>query len=119
MNLIQGITDDPIQHTAIVLVDGTKISLTLTFDPLQQGWFADLVYTRSDATTWTLNGEKFVSSPNLLRQFRNLIPFGLMIVTNNGMDPLNLEDFEDGTATVYLLEASDITAVEAAVYPGR
>ena len=113
MNQIQGFTDQPKQTTTIILADGSSATLNLEYKPNQLGWFYDLTWQNL-----TLNGQRLVSSPNILLQFKNQLPFGLMVLTVANAEPLNRTDLSDGTTTIYLLEGDDIAAVEAAVHPG-
>lgn len=113
MNLLEGFTDQAKQQTTIVLADGSRAVLLLEYRPNQIGWFASLTYGR-----FTLNGQRLVSSPNYLRQWREQIPFGLAVLGVNNVDPLRQTDLADGSVSLYLLDQADVEAVEAAVYPG-
>jgi hypothetical protein len=53
-------------------------------------------------------GQRLVTSPNILWQFRNQLPFGLAVVTTANAEPLNQTDLSDGTTIVYLLEGADL-----------
>ncbi len=114
MNLISGLTDNPTQTATLVLADGSRASLNLYFRPNQVGWFYDLALG-----TFAVNGRRLVSSPNLLRQFRELIPFGIAVAGVANADPLRQEDLVDGTVSLYLLDGADVADVEAALYPGN
>lgn len=113
MNTLQGITDQPKQSTTIVIADGTKATLVLEYRPQQLGWFYNLEWQ-----DFVLNGQRLVASPNILRGYRNLVPFGLAVITTNGVEPLNQDDFANGTVTLILLDETDVADVEATVYPG-
>jgi hypothetical protein len=113
MNRIEGITDKPKQQMTISLDDGTPVSLLIEYRPNQLGWFYDL-----SVGGFVLNGQRLVTSPDLLRKFRNILPFTLAVLTTNNVEPMNQQDFADGTAKLYLLEGEDRDAVNAAVYPG-
>jgi hypothetical protein len=113
VNTIQGLTDKPKQTTTIVLDDGTKVTLALEYRPQQLGWFYDLTWEE-----FTLNGRRLVASPNIVRDFRNLIPFGISVLTAGAVEPLNQGDFVDGTVTLILLDADEVEEVEAAIFPG-
>lgn len=114
MNTLQGITDQPKQTTTIVLDDGTKATLVLEYRPQQLGWFYNLTHE-----SFVLNGQRLVASPNILRSFRKLIPFGLAVLTTNGVEPLNQRDFVNGTVTLLLLDADEVDEVETAVFTGN
>lgn len=114
MTIVSGITSQPKQQLSLVLDDGSTVTVLMQYKPQQIGWFADFVWG-----TWTANGVRLTSSPNLLRQYRQILPFGLAIIMANNVDPLNVTDFSAGTATVFLLNAADVLAVEAAAYAGN
>lgn len=113
MNILTGITEQPKQTTDIAMSDGTKATLVLNYRPQQLGWFYDIAWG-----DFILNGQRLVASPNILRSYRKLIPFGLAVLTNNGAEPLNQNDFIDGTITLILLDAADVLDVEATAFTG-
>lgn len=114
MTTITGISAQPKQQLSFVLDDGSQVSAYLEYRPQQLGWFANLAWG-----DWSVNGLRLVSSPNLLRQFRNVIPFGLALLTSNNADPLNVTDFSTATSVLVLLNAADVELVEASAYPGN
>ena len=118
MNALNGLTSQPTQTASVTLPDGSRVSLTLAWRPQQAGWFYDLTWPGSDAfpTGFESLGRRLVTSANLLRQFRNLIPFGLAVFTADGADPGTVDALADGTATVCLLNSDDVAALEASVY---
>ncbi|MGB8297056.1 MAG: hypothetical protein WCG85_16630 [Polyangia bacterium] len=111
MKLITGITDAPVQTFGLILEDGSKVSGTLRFRDQQTGWFLDVTYG-----TVVINGLRLVSTPNLLRQFREIIPFGLAFTMPAGADPFDLEAFSTGTFA--LLEGTDLSDIENTFFPG-
>lgn len=113
MKLLEGLTDQPKQQTTIVLDDGTKATLLMEYRSQQLGWFYDLTWG-----DFVLNGVRLVASPNILRGYRNLIPFGISILTKGAVEPLNQSDFVDGTITAVLLDADEVDEVEAAIFEG-
>lgn len=117
MKLITGLTDQPNQQSVIVLPDGTPVDFTLMYRPQQQGWFYNLSCD-ADAGPFELNGSRLVSSPNILRNYRNLVTFGLLILTLNNVEPIGQTTFIDGTTAVFLLTAAEVAQVEALIYPG-
>lgn len=106
MNTLQGFTSQPKQSMSFVLPDGSTVFMLIQYRQQQVGWFADLAWQ-----SWTLNGLRLTSSPNLLQQYQNVIPFGLAIISANNVEPLNVTDFSDGTSVVWLLNADDVALV--------
>lgn len=104
MKLIQQITASPSQTQTLILDDGTRIDLALYFRPMQFGWFLEsLVYG-----DFILNGTRIVTSPNILQQYKNLIPFGIACYTKDQQEPKLLQDFISGYAQLYLLSAAEV-----------
>ena len=113
MKLITGITDAATQAFNLTLADGSKATCTLRFRDQQTGWFLDVAYG-----TVVINGLRLVSTPNLLRQFHEIIPFGLAFTMPAGADPFDQEAFAGGTSTFALIEGDDLTTVEETFFPG-
>lgn len=107
---ITQITDDYAQTQNVILQDGTSFKLTIVYKPIQQGWFIqDLVYG-----TFRLQNMRITSSPNMLLQFINQIPFGLACFTALGREPTQLQDFSSGNFTLFVLSEEEV--VEYKVY---
>ena len=115
MKTISGITDSPTQTFALTLVDGTKATCVLYWRDQQIGWFLDVAYPTAGRT---INGLRLVATPNLLRQFRHVLPFGLAFTLPAGGDPLSKEAFISGGAMFVLLEGDDLALVEETAFPG-
>lgn len=105
MYKVQQITANASQKQNLVLPDGTQISLSMQFLPLQQSWVANLSYN-----TFALNGFAVVNNPNLLHQWHNLLPFGLGCFSSGTREPSQIGDFFSGYASLYVLSASDVAS---------
>jgi hypothetical protein len=104
MLIVDRITDDPKQKMTVTLPDGSEATLRLEYKPNQLGWFI-VELTRG---AFSIKGARIVASPNLLDQQRNLINFGLCCLTTDGHDPMLLEDFSSGRATLYILTQAEV-----------
>lgn len=109
MFIIQQITSDPLQRQTLILPDGTSLTLTMYFIPLQTGWFiTDLVYGNFELT-----GLRITLSPNMLRQFKNQIPFGLACYGNNtNREPTQQQDFSSNNFSLYILSQAEVQEYE-------
>jgi len=107
MLLISTITSDPKQSHTLILPSGKSVTMDLEFKPLQAGWFMDLQYE-----TFSLKGFRVCSLPNLLRQFQNIIPFGMACYVDADQEPLFLDDFKSGRAKLYIMTTSEVQAYE-------
>lgn len=103
MYQVQNITSDALQQQTLVLPDGTFLVITLNYKPLQYGWFANLTYG-----TFELDGLRITNSPNMLFQFRNLLPFGLACISTANREPTQQQDFLSGEAALYVLSKDEM-----------
>lgn len=109
------------QTSAVVLADGTTAKFTFVYRAAVQRWTVDVVYKDFAARAIGL-----ATHPNLLRLWRQVLPFGLQVVTADGTDPFLANDLAyvpngppprvvvnvlDGTAG-----GTDLTDVEAASF---
>ncbi len=117
MVLIDNLSDAADQITALQLPDGSTATLELIYLGTIQRWIYNI--THPDFPAGALNGQMLCRHPNILRQFKNLIPFGLAVVSANGNEPVNIEDFANGSTLLYLLDAADVAAVEVAFFGGQ
>lgn len=106
MQLIQQITDDPLQTKTIILADGTSFDFTMYFRPMQYGWFITTL-TYQD---FALTEMRISNNSNMLYQFKNLIPFGLACYSNESREPSQQQDFLSGASKLYLLDEADVEA---------
>lgn len=103
MFIIQQITSDPLQKQTLILPDGSQLQLTIYFVPMQFGWFiTNLTYG-----DFQINGLRITNSPNMLNQFRNIIPFGLACYSVQNREPTQQEDFSSGTSQLFILSQAE------------
>ena len=113
MRLLTGITNSPVQTCSIKIDDGSTAQITLRYSAGQRSWFCDLAH---DPTNFLLTGFRLVTTPNILRQYKNLLPFGLMVAYPAGGEPMTQDCLSDGTVTLVLLTAADVQTVENQFY---
>lgn len=108
MNIINQVTSDSRQRQIIALDDGTSFEIAIYFMPMQLGWFIEeIIYGEFKATCL-----RIVNSPNLLHQFKNLIPFGLACISNEDREPSLQEDFSSGASNLYVLTQEEMNQYE-------
>lgn len=110
MNQISLLTSEPKQELALIFPDGSRSKIKIWYSETQQGWFFNL-----DWGTFSLRGRRLVASPNVLRAFRDIIPFGLACFTKDGYEPIYRNDFSSGRASVYILDEDDIVDAETGI----
>jgi len=113
MTQIDNITDQANQLTQVVLPDGSVLQITLVFRASTERWTIDVLHP-----TLAVDGINLCASPNVLREWRNLINFGLSCTSITGVDPVNVEDFVNGNAALYVLSEADVQLVEEEIYGG-
>ena len=111
MRLINNLTDNVNQTSRIILEDGSELNITLIYMENQQGWFYSLTWG-----SFVINNKRLVVGLNILRQFRDLIPFGLACNSIDGYEPIYADDFSIGRIKVYTLNASDVLTIENNLY---
>lgn len=110
MRLIENLSADPRQNVKVVLEDGSIVDITLRYFETQRGWFYDIQYG-----TFINYNRRLVTSPNMLRQFRDILPFGIACVVNDGKEPVFLDDFSTKRVVVYFLTAEEVLDVETRI----
>lgn len=105
MYLIQQVTDNPLQKQTLVLQDGTTVTIIMYFCPMQYAWFINSI----QRGTFILRGLRITNSPNMLNQWRNLIPFGLGCFSTANREPSQQQDFSSGASKLYILTAAEVT----------
>jgi hypothetical protein len=107
MLLFQEIDDTPKQQLTLVDENGNNILFTLYFYPTQSAWFFDLSYGN-----FQLNGCRLVNSINILKSYKNQLPFGIACLSNDGSDPFMLNDFLNSRCQIYTLTPNDLVNIK-------
>lgn len=111
MRLIDKLTDDAAQQYTLISETGQSIQFFLRYIPTQQRWIFNLSYQGK-----ILNGIALTASPNILRNFRNVLPFGLAVTSTDALDPLYLDDFASKRIKLYLLTSDEVETVEEVIF---
>ncbi len=113
MKTLTGLSNEAAQTAQIPLADGTQANLTLYYRQNQLGWFYNLEYG-----SFAVNGQRLVTSPNMLWSFQDLLPFGLAMLVQGAQEPLSQDVFVNGTGTLVLLDQSDIITQAYTIFQG-
>lgn len=105
MFVIQNVTSNAKQKRILLLQDGSPIHVEMEFKPMQFGWFFNSL-TYGD--NFVLNGLRICNSPNMLYQWKNLIPFGLACFSTANREPSQQQDFSSGSSILYLLSETEV-----------
>ena len=111
MQQITSITSDSKQRMTLVLENNESVDFLLYYLPRQQSWFYNFTYNNL-----TCNSSRVVLSPNALRQFKNIIPFGIAFTANSYVEPFNITDFSSGRVNMYVLNKEEVQFVESEIF---
>lgn len=111
MKQITTLTSDANQRHQLILDNNETVDFRLYFSARQQAWYFDFTYK-----DLTVNCSKVVLSPNTLRNFKRLIPFGIAFDTDGYVEPFQLTDFSSGRVRMYVLNSEDVTQIEEEIY---
>lgn len=115
MFTIQNITSDAKQTQNVVLPDGTIMGLSLYYSAQQQCWtITELTYG-----TFTLQGLQITNQPNMLRQWKNLLPFGLACFSTQNREPTQQQDFVSQEAQLFVLTSAEVQEYEQYLQGGN
>ena len=101
MKQITEITSDARQKHTLVFENGDSCTFELYYLPRLEQWFFNIEHTNL-----TLNGAT-ITTGSLLRQYKNLIDFDIVVTMINNLDPFLIDDFESERAKLYLLTETE------------
>lgn len=111
MRQITALTNEPRQRHQLVLENNDTVDFKLYYSSRQEAWYFDWTYKDI-----TVNCSKVVLSPNTLRNFQRLIPFGICFDSDGFVEPFQLEDFSTGRIKMYLLNQQEVQTIEQEVF---
>jgi hypothetical protein len=111
MRQISEISSDPKQKFTFITDDNISFEFKLEFIASQQGWFYSLKYQNL-----SINGNRLVTDINILRSYKNILPFGIGIMTDDATEPFLIDDFSTGRVKFYLLDKAEVKDLETTFY---
>lgn len=106
MQILDTISNDAKQkHTILLDTDSSLIVIRLVYKPTQLGWFMDVEY---EAKNFAVYGLRITTNINILNQWRNLLPFGIICYCDNVQEPLSIEDFLVRRAYLGILSKEEV-----------
>ena len=110
MQILDTISNDAKQkHTILLDSDSSSIVISLTYKPTQLGWFMDVEYESKNFAVYSL---RVTTNTNILNQWKNILPFGIICYCDKLQDPLSIEDFLVQRAKIAILDAEEIKEIE-------
>lgn len=110
-NLLDNITGFANQDLVVQLPNGETFNLHLVYEATTERWIFDLAYQ-----DFSVNGVGLCCFPNIIRQWKNILPFGLACVTDDQTDPFTVDDFTIGRARMYVLTAEEVSVIETSIF---
>jgi hypothetical protein len=107
---INTLTNDPNQTLTLKIPTGDQITFKLRYMESNKGWYFSFTYG-----SFSINNQRIVVGYNMLRKFRELLPFGFACTTSDNYEPIFKDDFSSGRAKFFLLDASDLNSVETLI----
>lgn len=111
MQTITSITSSVNQRMQLVLENNETVDFHIYYSARMQSWYYDFSYKNV-----TCNGSKVVLSPNSIRQFRKILPFGFMFNANSYVQPFKQDDFSSGRVQFSVLNADEVQQIEREVF---
>lgn len=105
------LSNKPRQQFTTYLESGDMVEFTFEFKPNQLGWFFGFKYNNEE-----YQNIRLTTSYNVLRAYRNWLPFGLRCDTFDSFEPMNIDDFNTRYALLYILEKEDLDVIESTYY---
>jgi len=104
---IELLTEYPKQQFNASISGYSTALIYLEYKPLQYGWFINITWG-----TFVIKNERVSNSFNLLRQFKDIIPFGIYVTGVDSLDPILIDSWKT-THEFWILDSTDIVDIEA------
>lgn len=111
MQEITSITSSPNQRMTLVLENNDTVDFRLYYSVRQQSWFYDLTYNDT-----TVNCSRVVLTPNSLRQFKRILPFGIGFSADSFVEPFSIDDFSTGRVKMFILNSNEVEEIESEIF---
>lgn len=111
MKQIVEFTNEAKQIHFIVQENGEQIEFKIEYKPTQQAWYYSLIKNEFE-----VSGCRLVLGPNVLRRYKNLINFGVMVTAKDKVEPFHINDLVSGRVSIYLLNQTEVEEVELIFY---
>ena len=107
---ITGLSKNAKQTFILPLETRETVTFKLYYMPTQSAWFFDFNYNDEDYT-----GQRLVLGMNILRMYKNALPFGLAVRAENHIEPFDVTDLTD-RVELYVLNQDEVNTVETEIF---
>ena len=111
MKKIVNISNKPKQHISLKTDSGENVDFYLEYKPRVESWFLSFKYKEIEANNLTV-----CLHPNILRQFRKNIDFGIGFMSDSKVEPFSIDDFKLNKCQMILLSPDDVNNIESNIY---
>jgi hypothetical protein len=111
MKLLNEISNQPKQKFIVNTESNRLFQLELEYIVSQQGWFYNITFG-----DFQLTGQRLAVGPNILNQYRRILPFGISCTTKDGQDPFFQDDFSTSRIELFLLTQSEVDQINDALF---
>lgn len=111
MEQVTNITSSVKQQMQLLLENNETADFFLHYNARMQAWYFDFTYNEISAKNL-----KVCLHPNILRQFRRLIPFGITFGASNSVEPFQVTSFSSGACNMYILNKEEVEEIEQTFY---
>ncbi len=110
MQKVTNINSDSRQKFNFALESGIELTVILNYVDNQAAWFFSIA---SPVNGFAVTNRRLTNSPNILRAFRRIIPFGFACTVSDGEEPIYQQDLVSGRVSLYFLSPEEVLEVEA------
>lgn len=104
---LTGIKATPTQIFRVPIDQGT-IKILLMYKPAVTMWFMNIEFGDK-----IINGIRVNRNLNIIEQYNNVLPFGILINVIEGTEPLLIDDFSSGRIEMNILNQSEMDQIDA------
>lgn len=112
MKTLNELTNDYSQKHSVVLENNEEFDFTLRFIEQQEGWFYNIKY----GANFEVNGQRLCTGINIIRKWKNILPFGISVNTDDLSEPSFIDDFTSGRVEVVILNQEEVEEIEEEFY---
>ena len=111
MKVINSITAEPKQEFVVRLDNSDFVTIKVEYVATNRAWFMDFEYDDYKSTC-----QQITNCPNIIRQAKNIVPFGIGCEVEDGGEPWFIDDFLIGRATLFVLSSKEVDYLEKNLY---
>ena len=106
MNRLDGIRATGSQRLSTFASNGDVVIIILNYRPAIREFSIDVEWK-----DFILRGQRVFTSPNILYQYKEVIPFGIGVTTQELGEPFLINDFSTERCNMYILTPAEVEEV--------